>query len=109
MRTPISASLSLLAGFWLLVAGCATPLRQSANKPLVAGEAVRVYFRAFGPDTVPTVYTIDDRGFLTFSPQVSVEVAGLLPAEAASRIRGAFVPRYYRSGEVEITRVQRSR
>jgi len=73
--------------------------------PLRKGESIRVEIEHV--EVGFRVCEIDADGFVTLS-RVRIEVAGLSPAQAASKIRQFFVPRYYIELIVRVARVQPS-
>ena len=56
-------------------------------------------------DFGPPSFEVDQHGFVRLG-SVAVRVAGLTPAEAASKVRDAFSPRYFSDLEVEVARPQ---
>ena len=103
-----SCALVLLLG--ALAPGCASPPRTSpvvtdpVAAPLKSGERITVDFGGF--DAVPVVCEIDAHGCIPLPDNISVEVSGLSPDQAAGKIHDTFVPKYYRRLQVHVARVQ---
>src|ERR1035438_3524520 len=107
MKPHLSVLLSAAVGFCVLAPGCASQREQNTSKPpkeadrLVAGDPVRINLRGTGLSLAPMEYSmkysLDENGRIKLLFNVSFELAGLTPDEAASRIRDAYVPRFFRT------------
>jgi Polysaccharide biosynthesis/export protein len=53
-----------------------------------------------------SIYEISDRGIVFLPYDIAVEVAGLTPKEASTKIRIAYVPHYFSRLDVQVTKVQ---
>jgi len=102
----------LIVGIWMLTPGCAhhpgdkAGVALSNSTPLRLGERVIIEFISAGlPGSRPPSYQIDPQGFVSID-SVSIEIAGLTPTEAASKIHDTVSPRFYRELEVRVSRVQ---
>ncbi len=104
-----------LAGVMSLVIGCATKpaslghadlTPQELENPLMPDETIYLVSAAIDGNSAgfPSA-TIDSAGDACFLG-VKVHVAGLTPAEATAAIQRAFQPKYFRSWDFVVTRVQ---
>ncbi len=105
----------ILAAVMSLLTGCATRLAplgrgdltpQEQQNPLMPGETIYLLSAAIDGNSAgfPSA-TIDSAGDANFLG-VEIHVAGLTPAEATTAIQRAFQPKYFRSWDFVVTRVQ---
>ena len=80
--------------------GCVSSRKQAEvdNKPLAPGDCITIVFDStFGQTSrlPPTPQAIDSEGNIFLSLLGKIHLAGLTPAQAAERIKSAYVPKYY--------------
>ena len=97
---------SLLLACCILTGGCATKqtaVEANQNEVLRLGDTISVSITP--ENTIILTLQIDDHGTATLPLVGPIEFAGLTSAQAAKKIRDAYVPKYYAEVEVVVRKV----
>jgi len=99
---------SLFALVFLLICGCVSTQKLEPmkidTKPLAPGDCIVVVFELEEP--LRRQFVIDSSGDVSLFYVGEIHLAGLTPYQAAQRIYGAYVPKYYLGLNVSVTRCQ---